>query len=54
MLENGTIEKQNKQTNKNREAIVVAHTWDSSTQEVEAGRSGVQGHPGLIVNWRPA
>jgi hypothetical protein len=21
---------------------------------VEAGRSGVQGHPGLIVNWRPA
>lgn len=27
--------------------VVVAHTYDASTREVEAGGSGVQGQPGL-------
>lgn len=27
--------------------VVVAHTFDASAREVEAGGSGVQGQPGL-------
>lgn len=34
-------------TQKFKDVVVVAHAYDASTREVEAGGSGVQGQPGL-------